>query len=271
MVGRRRRNVVIGWACVVVLTLLGSRAAHATFIDFDDAVVGEVLDTKYASLGVTFVGMSGGNVYAYSGGTAYSGHSPLSDPIMAYSDDTGIRLDFSSVVQSLSLYGVDYGGAFPEDNEIATLAALSGYDTFRRRKVGEAWEEDDEAAWNLFREILLPSWAGGRTQKRLQNQMETGVDRFGNKLNKTHTWMDAALGMVVQTFRHNDEKRKLALEYAGKLGELSRGVIKTKADKSVSKKEKSRRMRIITERLERLKEDYQTRMRAIVESEKQGE
>ena len=48
----------------------------------------------------------------------------MSDANMAVNDtdETGIRLDFSTGVTSLSLYGVDYGGS-PSEIEIATLAA----------------------------------------------------------------------------------------------------------------------------------------------------
>jgi len=118
--------------CAVMAVIMVSPAmvsAMPTLVDFDDASHMEVVNNKYAGLGITFIGMSGGDVYAYADGSSYPGYSPVSDPQMAYSDDTGIRLDFSTPAVSLSLYGCDYGGLFPEDNEIATLKAFDSFGT----------------------------------------------------------------------------------------------------------------------------------------------
>lgn len=123
-----RKLIII---CVVMALMAASPRtllAAPTLINFDDATHMEVVNNKYAALGIIFIGMSGGNMYAYADGSMYPGHSPVSDPQMAYSDNTGIRMDFATPVVSLSLYGCDYGGALPGgslpgDNEIATLAA----------------------------------------------------------------------------------------------------------------------------------------------------
>jgi hypothetical protein len=104
-------------------------SASPTIVNFDDATHMEVINNKYAASGITFSGMSGGDVIAYADGSSFPGRSPVSDPQMAYAEGTyvspfeGIRLDFSTPVSSLSLYGCDYGGTPVTDQEIATLAA----------------------------------------------------------------------------------------------------------------------------------------------------
>ncbi|MEW6599788.1 MAG: hypothetical protein AB1499_02345 [Nitrospirota bacterium] len=124
--GRMRVLPISGLVGLAVFSLLICGQARAAFVNFDDAGHMEVVNTKYDHLGMTFTGMSGGNVYAYSGGKAYSGYSPLSgsDPNIAYSDDTGIRIDFSLPVYFLSLFGVDYGGPYPYDHETAALSVF---------------------------------------------------------------------------------------------------------------------------------------------------
>jgi hypothetical protein len=114
---------------LIMFAMLGSQSAFATLIDFDDVTHPTVVNNAYSALGITFSGISGADVTTWSTtpASAYPpNHSPLSDPNMAVSDDSGIRMDFVDGVTSLSLYGVDYGGS---DFEVATLSAYDGIGT----------------------------------------------------------------------------------------------------------------------------------------------
>lgn len=125
---RKRSRLLLACGLIVLASQLG--LAAPIMINFDDAIPGEIINFEYRALGITFEalphqGMPYGNVEAYS--YPWPWHcSPVSDPMMAIAaawDDWGIRLNFSTPVTSLSLYGCDYGGTPVLDQEIATLAA----------------------------------------------------------------------------------------------------------------------------------------------------
>jgi hypothetical protein len=113
--------------CVVLTALLPViLLASPTLINFDDASHMEVVNNKYEDLGITFIGMSGSDVIGWS--PPPSSNSPVSGTTFVCIDPfinpyEGIRLNFSTPVTSLSLYGCDFGGSV-KDLEIATLEAF---------------------------------------------------------------------------------------------------------------------------------------------------
>lgn len=139
-----KKHFAICAVTIMLLIVAWPKMLSAGFVDFDDATHMEVINNRYAAMGITFSGLLGGDVIAYTYAEGFPGHSPVSDPHMAYAEYTmqspyeGIRIDFSIPVDYLSLYGCDYGGSPTTDIEIATLQAYASDGTLLGSITAEA-------------------------------------------------------------------------------------------------------------------------------------